>query len=125
MIRQPKNVLGTELETCGTDPMTGFYRDGCCRTGQEDVGLHFVCAVMTTEFLAYSKHAGNDLSTPNSMYAFPGLHDGDRWCLCAKRWKQAYEDGMAPRVVLASTHISTLEFVSLEQLQEYAGDVTE
>ena len=125
MPRLAKNVLGTELETCCTDPMTGFYRDGCCRTGAEDVGLHLVCAVMTDEFLAYSKAVGNDLSTPNPMYAFPGLNEGDRWCLCAQRWKQAFQDGMAPRVVLAATHISTLEFVSLEELQAYAVDLTE
>ena len=125
MTRQAKNVLGTELDTCCTDPMTGFYRDGCCRTGPEDAGLHLVCAVMTDEFLAYSKSVGNDLSTPNPMYAFPGLKAGDRWCLCARRWKQAWLDNMAPRVVLAATHISTLEFVSLEELQEYAVDLTE
>ena len=125
MTRQAKNVLGTELQMCSTDPMTGFYRDGCCRTGRDDVGLHLVCAVMTDEFLVYSKAVGNDLSTPNPMYAFPGLNAGDRWCLCVQRWKQAYLDGMAPLVVLASTHISALEFVSLEELQTHAVDVAE
>ena len=125
MTRQAKNVLGTELQMCSTDPLTGFYRDGCCRTGRDDVGLHLVCAVMTDEFLAYSRSVGNDLSTPNPMFAFPGLHEGDRWCLCAERWKQAFLDGVAPQVVLEATHISTLEFVSLEELQAHAVDVAE
>ena len=115
-----RNVLGTPLQSCSTDPMTGFYRDGCCRTGPEDVGLHTVCAVMTTEFLEFSRSVGNDLSTPVPEYAFPGLKPGDRWCLCAERWKQALEAEKAPQVVLESTHVSTLEFVDLEDLERHA-----
>lgn len=117
-----KNVIGTDLETCSTDPMTGFYRDGCCNTGGSDAGLHVICAVMTEEFLAFSKSRGNDLSTPNPLFRFAGLQPGDRWCLCAARWKEAYDAGRAPQVVLNATHISALEFASLEQLQEYAVD---
>jgi uncharacterized protein (DUF2237 family) len=116
----PKNVLGTELQTCGTDPMTGFYRDGCCHTGASDVGVHVVCAVMTAEFLKFSRSRGNDLSTPNPVYQFPGLKAGDRWCLCAGRWKEAYDAGMAPSVVLNATHVSALEFASLEELSKHA-----
>jgi uncharacterized protein (DUF2237 family) len=115
-----KNVLGTALEPCSYDPMTGFFRDGCCNTGAEDVGLHLVCSVMTDKFLAFSKARGNDLSTPMPMYQFPGLKEGDRWCLCALRWKEAFEAGMAPQVVLEATHISTLEFIDLEDLQKHA-----
>jgi len=114
-----KNVLGQPLEPCSHDPMTGFYRNGCCDTGADDLGLHLVCAVMTDEFLAFSKSRGNDLSTPNPLYRFPGLRAGDRWCLCAARWREAYDAGMAPQVVLQSTHISTLEFASLEELREH------
>lgn len=118
-----KNVLGGELESCSTQPMTGFYRDGCCNTGREDAGLHLVCAEMTDEFLDFSKSRGNDLSTPMPQYDFPGLVAGDRWCLCVLRWKEAYETGMAPLVNLKATHISALEFVDLEVLKEYAtGD---
>lgn len=121
-----KNVLGGDLESCSTQPMTGFYRDGCCNTGREDAGLHLVCAEMTDEFLAFSKSCGNDLSTPMPHYDFPGLHAGDRWCLCVLRWKEAYEAGMAPLVNLNATHISALEFVDLEVLKEYAtGDSLE
>ncbi len=116
-----KNVLGTELEECSRDPLTGFFRDGCCNTGPEDVGLHTLCAEMTDEFLAFSKARGNDLSTPNPMFQFPGLKAGDRWCLCVLRWKEAFEAGMAPRVNLHATHMSVLEFVDLEHLQEYAA----
>ena len=119
-----KNVLGNELEPCSTSPMTGFYRDGCCRTGRDDLGLHVVCTEMTAEFLEFSKLAGNDLSTPNPMFDFPGLQPGDRWCLCAQRWKQALEAGMAPQVVLEATHISSLEFVDLEDLQSHAVEAT-
>ena len=115
-----KNVLGTDLAMCGADPMTGFYRDGCCNTGAHDAGLHVVCVQVTAEFLQFSKSKGNDLTTPNPMYQFPGLVPGDRWCLCAARWKEAYDDGMAPPVVLEACHISTLEFASLEELQEHA-----
>ena len=118
-----KNVLGTELESCSTEPLTGFYRDGCCNTGAEDTGMHTVCAEVTDDFLRYSKLKGNDLSTPHTAYGFPGLQDGDRWCLCVLRWKEAYEAGMAPLVNLRATHISVLEFVDLEVLKEYAtGD---
>lgn len=118
-----KNVLGEDLESCSTDPMTGFYRDGCCNTGASDEGMHTVCVEVTDDFLRYSKQQGNDLSTPNMLYDFPGLKDGDRWCLCMLRWKQAYEAGMAPLVNLRATHISALEFVDLEVLKEYAtGD---
>ncbi len=117
---KPKNVLGGELKVCCTDPMTGFYRDGSCRTGPEDTGRHTVCIVATDEFLQYSKAAGNDLSTPMPQYAFPGLKEGDKWCLVALRWRQALEAGMAPQVVLEATHESVLEIVSLEELQPYA-----
>lgn len=119
--RTPKNVFGEPLISCSTDPMTGFYRDGCCRTGAGDMGLHVVCTVMTDDFLRFSKLKGNDLSTPIPEYQFPGLKAGDRWCLCAARWKEAYDAGMAPDVVLAATHISALEFASLEELQECAA----
>ncbi len=115
-----RNVLGTELETCSMDPMTGFFRDGCCNTGRDDEGMHLVCAEMTEQFLAFSKSRGNDLSTPMPHYDFPGLMEGDRWCLCVLRWKEAYEAGMAPKVNLRATHISTLEFVDLDVLREYA-----
>ncbi|EDL60397.1 DUF2237 family protein [Gimesia maris] len=121
--RKAKNVLGTELETCSLDPVTGFYRDGCCNTGASDMGLHTVCIEATAEFLEFSKERGNDLSTPHPMYDFPGLKPGDRWCLCVERWKEALEAGMAPRVKLEACHISTLEFVDLEDLQEYAVKV--
>lgn len=117
-----KNVLGEELEACSFSPLTGFYRDGCCNTGSEDLGLHTVCTEVTEEFLEFSKARGNDLSTPNPMFEFPGLKEGDRWCLCALRWKEAFEAGMAPRVVLAATHISTIEFIDLEDLMAYAVD---
>ncbi len=119
----PKNVLGTDLTTCSTSPMTGFYRDGCCRTGREDLGLHTVCIQATAEFLEFSRSVGNDLSTPIPMYDFPGVQPGDRWCLCAERWKQALEAGEAPPVVLEATHMSTIEFVDLEDLQAHAIEV--
>ena len=115
-----KNVLGGPLKTCSTDPLTGFYRDGCCNTGPEDVGRHVVCAEMTEEFLAFSKAVGNDLSTPNPMYGFEGLRPGDRWCLVAARWQQAYEAGMAPMVILVSTHESALDVCDLEALKAHA-----
>ena len=117
-----KNVLGTELEPCSLDPVTGFYRDGCCNTGPQDVGLHLICCVMTAEFLEFSKSRGNDLSTPNPLYDFPGLVPGDRWCVCALRWKEALDAGMAPQVVLEATHISMLEFASLDELQQFSVD---
>ncbi|MEM6599189.1 MAG: DUF2237 domain-containing protein [Cyanobacteria bacterium P01_C01_bin.69] len=115
-----KNVLGGVLKTCSTSPMTGFYRDGCCHTGAGDVGVHVVCAQLTKEFLSYTKAQGNDLSTPRPMYNFPGLKPGDRWCLCASRWKEAYDDGVAPPVVLAATHEAALKVVTLEILQQHA-----
>ncbi|MEY4225405.1 MAG: hypothetical protein RL190_162 [Actinomycetota bacterium] len=111
------NVLGTPLEPCSLDPMTGFYRNGCCDTGSEDQGVHIVCAVMTEEFLAFSKERGNDLSTPVPMYEFPGLKAGDRWCLCAARWREAYDAGCAPTVVLEATHARMLEWASLDELR--------
>ncbi len=117
-----KNVLGTDLQTCSTDPVTGFYRDGCCNTGRDDMGLHLVCTEVTAEFLEFSQATGNDLSTPVPEWGFPGLQPGDRWCVCVERWKQAYEAGFAAPVVLEATHISTLEFVNLEHLREYAVD---
>ncbi|MFG0335683.1 MAG: DUF2237 family protein [Maioricimonas sp. JB049] len=117
-----KNVLGHELLTCSVDPLTGFYRDGCCNTGEGDLGLHTVCAEMTDEFLAFSTSRGNDLVTPNPMFGFDGLKPGDRWCLCAQRWKEALDAGLAPPVVLEATHMSTLEFVDLEDLQAHAID---
>jgi uncharacterized protein (DUF2237 family) len=117
---KPKNVLGTELKVCCTDPMTGFYRDGYCRTGVEDAGRHTVCILATDEFLEFSKAAGNDLSTPRPEYAFPGLKAGDKWCLVAVRWQQALEADMAPQVDLEATHESALEFISLDDLKKYA-----
>ncbi len=118
---KPRNVLGDTLESCCTDPMTGFYRDGYCRTGADDTGRHTVCILATDEFLAYSKSVGNDLSTPMPQYAFPGVKEGDKWCLCMLRWKQALDDGMAPQVVLASTHESALTVVSIEDLRRHAA----
>ncbi|MEM8864482.1 MAG: DUF2237 domain-containing protein [Planctomycetota bacterium] len=117
--RSAKNVLGYDLQPCSTDPMTGFYRDGCCNTGAGDAGVHTVCAEMTEEFLKFSVSRGNDLVTPIPAYQFPGLKPGDRWCLCAARWKEAYDAGVAPKVVLDSCHISTLEFATLEELREH------
>jgi hypothetical protein len=117
------NVLGGELEPCGTDPMTGFYRDGCCSTGPEDRGRHTICAVVTAEFLAHQQSIGNDLSTPVPEYRFPGLVPGDRWCVTAVNWLRAHEDGAAAPVVLACTHARTLEVVPLEALQHHAVDV--
>ncbi len=118
-----RNVLGAELEPCGTDPLTGFYRDGCCSTGAEDLGSHTVCAVVSAEFLAHQQRVGNDLSTPRPEYRFPGLRPGDRWCVVAARWLQAYQDGVAAPVVLAATHARALDVVPLEALREHAVDV--
>lgn len=115
-----RNVLGTELQSCSQDPVTGFFRNGCCETGAEDVGMHTVCAVMTAEFLAFSRRAGNDLSTPMPDYGFPGLKPGDRWCLCAPRWKEALDAGAAPKLVLEATHEETLAIVPLGVLKDYA-----
>ena len=119
----PTNVLGGDLQCCCTDPVTGFYRDGYCRTGPGDVGLHTVCAVMTAEFLEFSAARGNDLSTPRPEWGFPGLQPGDRWCLCVQRWVEAFEAGLAPQIVLEATHSSAIEFVSMEDLLEHAADV--
>jgi len=118
-----RNVLGGALETCGTEPLTGFYRDGCCRTGPQDLGSHTVCAVATAEFLAHQQRVGNDLSTPRPEYRFPGLSPGDRWCVVAARWLQAYEEGAAAPVVLAATHARAADIVPLELLREHAVDV--
>lgn len=115
-----RNALGGPLRTCSLDPKTGFYRDGCCSTGPEDLGSHTVCAVMTAAFLAFSRSRGNDLSTPRPQWNFPGLKPGDRWCLCAARWLEAYEAGMAPSVVLESTHERALDIVPLDALKEHA-----
>ena len=122
---KPKNVLGTELKSCCTDPMTGFYRDGYCRTGADDTGRHTVCILATDEFLEFSKSAGNDLSTPRPEYAFPGLKAGDKWCLVAMRWQQALDAGMAPQVDLEATHESALEFIKLDDLKRFSIDQAE
>ena len=114
------NVLGGKLDTCSTQPMTGYFRTGCCDTGPSDTGVHTVCAVMTAEFLALSKYLGNDLSTPRPEYGFAGLKPGDRWCLCASRFLQAHDEGAAPQVNLEATHQRTLDIVPLEVLQKYA-----
>lgn len=114
------NVLGGPLRTCSAKPLTGFFRDGCCRTDDTDPGVHSVCVETTREFLDFSRRAGNDLSTPRPEYGFAGLVPGDQWCLCAARWVEAYEAGAAPRVVLEATHAKTLEFVSLETLMDFA-----
>ncbi len=118
-----RNVFGEPLATCSERPVTGFYRSGCCHTGPEDLGLHTVCVEVTAEFLAFSKSRGNDLSTPRPEFGFPGLEPGDRWCLCAARWREAFEAGRAPRVVLAATHEATLELVELGDLKRYAIDL--
>jgi len=118
-----RNVLGGWLAPCSTEPMTGFYRDGCCRTGRDDFGRHVVCVEITADFLRFSQMRGNDLSTPVPSMGFSGLKPGDRWCLCAQRWKEALEAGVAPRVHLESTHELTLEYIALSDLQEYAATV--
>lgn len=118
-----RNVLGGELEPCGTEPLTGFYRDGCCRTGPEDRGSHTICAVVTAEFLEHQKRIGNDLSTPQPLFGFPGLVPGDRWCVTARNWLRAYRDGAAAFVVLASTNEAVLDLVPLHCLREHAVDV--
>jgi uncharacterized protein (DUF2237 family) len=118
-----RNVLGEALEECGTDPLTGFYRDGCCSTGPEDLGSHTICAVVTTDFLRHQQSIGNDLVTPIPAYRFPGLRPGDRWCVTAVNWLRAYEDGAAAPVVLASTHERVLDIVPFAALQELAVDV--
>ena len=118
-----QNVLGKPLEPCGVDPMTGFYRDGCCNSGDEDLGSHTVCAVMTAEFLEHQRRIGNDLSTPMPQYRFPGLVPGDRWCVTAVNWLRAHQDGVAAPVVLSSTHERALEIIDLEMLGGHAVDV--
>lgn len=118
-----RNVLGGPLEPCGTDPLTGFYRDGCCSTGPQDIGRHTICAVVTAEFLEHQRSIGNDLSTPMPQFHFPGLTPGDRWCVTAANWMLAYQAGQAAPVVLACTHEATLEVVPLAALQENAVDV--
>jgi uncharacterized protein (DUF2237 family) len=124
MSREPDtNVVGGELLPCSSEPLTGFYRDGCCATGVEDVGSHTVCAIMTEEFLRFSARAGNDLSTPRPEWGFPGLVPGDRWCVCASRWLEAHDAGCAPRVVLGATHARALDVVSIEALLAHAEAV--
>lgn len=111
-----KNVLGTDLKCCGTKPITGYFRDGFCRTDQSDQGRHVVACIVDERFLDYSQSVGNDLSSPNPMYNFPGLKPGDRWCVCALRWKEAFDDGFAPKVVLEATHEKSLDYIQLEDL---------
>jgi uncharacterized protein (DUF2237 family) len=118
-----RNVLGGELETCSLNPLTGFYRDGCCHTAAEDLGSHTICAVVSSEFLDYQQEIGNDLSTPVPEFGFPGLAPGDRWCVTARNWVRAHEAGVAAYVVLAATHERALEIVPLDVLQKYAVDV--
>ena len=119
-----RNVFGEPLETCSDDPVTGFFRDGCCNTSGEDFGRHTVCTRVTREFLDFSRSRGNDLATPREEFGFPGLRPGDQWCLCAARWQEALEAGAAPRVVLRATHAATLELVELEDLKRYAIDLS-
>jgi uncharacterized protein (DUF2237 family) len=120
---EQRNVFGEPIEICSLNPMTGFFRTGCCETGPEDVGVHTVCVEVTAEFLAFSKARGNDLSTARPEFGFPGLNPDDRWCLCAARWQEALEAGAAPRVVLAATHEATLEIVQLGELKRHALDL--
>ena len=115
-----KNVLGGELEPCSTSPMTGYFRDGCCKTDESDAGLHLVCAEVTQEFLAYSQAQGNDLSTPAPAYGFSGLKPGDRWCVCLGRWLEAYDAGVAPPIVLSATHQNALTYLPLERWREFS-----
>jgi uncharacterized protein (DUF2237 family) len=119
-----RNVFGELLETCSEDPMTGFFRDGCCNTSSADAGSHTICVRVTREFLEFSRFRGNDLSTPRPEFGFPGLTPGDRWCLCAERWREAHAAGMAPRVMLRSTHERALEVVPLSLMREYAADLS-
>lgn len=119
-----RNVLGTPLSPCSMDPLTGFYRNGCCDTGPGDMGIHTVCVEVTEAFLAFSRQRGNDLTTPVPEHRFPGLKPGDRWCLCAPRWQEALEAGCAPRVILHATHMATLEFADLDDLKAHAADET-
>ncbi len=119
----PKNVLGSPLQPCSERPMTGFYRDGCCNSGRDDLGAHVVCVKVTAEFLAFSQARGNDLSTPHPEFGFPGLKPGDQWCLCAARWVEAMQADAAPRLVLTSTHEIMLEYAPLAELKKYALDL--
>lgn len=119
-----RNVLGEKLQSCSEDPVTGFYRDGCCNVGPDDLGVHSVCVRVTAEFLEFSKARGNDLSTPMPQFGFAGLKPGDQWCLCAARWQEAFEAGMAPRVVLQATHEVTLQLVALDDLKKFAVDLS-
>jgi uncharacterized protein (DUF2237 family) len=119
----PRNVLGAPLQSCSERPRTGFYRDGCCNTGDEDIGAHVVCVRVTREFLAFSVTRGNDLTTPHPEFGFPGLQPGDRWCLCAARWVEALQAGIAPQLVLAATHEVMLEYAPLAELKKYAIDL--
>jgi uncharacterized protein len=120
--REPDlNVVGGSLVACSTDPLTGFYRDGCCATGPEDIGSHTVCSILTEEFLEFSRRAGNDLSTPRPEWGFPGLSPGERWCVCADRWLEAYRAGCAPPVVLGATHVRALEVIPIEALTAHAS----
>ena len=118
-----QNVLGTTIEVCGTDPVTGFFRDGCCNTVSDDVGTHTVCAVVDNRFLELSARRGNDLITPRTEYGFKGLKSGDHWCLCAMRWEEARQAGCAPRVKITSTNIKTLKFISLDHLKDHQIDL--
>ena len=120
---KPINVLGERLKPCSNTPLTGFYRDGCCNTGTEDHGCHTVCVVLTSTFLDFSKMRGNDLITPRPEYNFPGLKSGDKWCLCAERWKEAYEHGFAPKVFLRRTHKKASSIIDIEILKEFAVDL--
>lgn len=121
--KRARNVLGGPLGECSAKPLTGFFRDGCCNTGTQDRGAHTVCSLMTPEFLEFSQARGNDLTTPLPDFGFPGLKPGDRWCLCAARWKEAFQAGAAPKVVLTATHERTLDFVSLDELKKHAIDL--
>ena len=122
-MKDSKNVFGEVLIPCSLEPLTGFYRDGCCSTGEEDKGKHTVCAVMTDDFLSFSKSKGNDLSTPMEEFGFPGLKAGDRWCLCVERWVEAWEAGSAPKVIMQSTEESALNYAPMEILKEFAIDI--
>ena len=115
------NVFGNELSVCGTDPVTGFYRDGCCNTGLNDTGTHTVCAIVDEKFLNYSKSRGNDLTKDIPEYNFKGLKDGDKWCLCVSRWVEAYNNGCAPKIILEATHLNTLRYVKLEELEKFSA----
>jgi uncharacterized protein (DUF2237 family) len=114
------NVFGEPLIICGSDPLTGYYRDGCCKTGEDDLGTHTVCAVMTDEFLQYNKEMGNDLTSPIPQWGFTGLKAGDKWCLCATRWMEAYHASLAPPIILEATHEKTLDFIPLTELVKYS-----